>query len=367
MARHFGTVAAACLSTACLSLAGCSVPSSGPSRSAVQTEANVDIVDVTYGSVLSMQEPLQKGFPESFVRQPLPTIDRISLDEKLQLQVFENVDKGLFGATEAGPTVIAPLTVDSEGKLSVPYVGRIDAVGKSLEELRAVVEEKLAEQTPDPQVIVSRMDESGLSVSISGDIRQPGIYPLDIPTRRINALLSRAGGVAASPDQVKVEIRRGRNGGSAGLRAIQDDPRQDVAVLPGDNVVVRAEHRRVFVLGAIGAQKVIPLDQPNMVLIDAVAASGGLNNDAANPEAVYVFRRKAQAGTQPPKSDSVGTVFRFNFSEPTGVLAAGEFGLWNSDVIYIAETGNVRFSRVLKLLLGVTLPAKQISDMATGG
>lgn len=180
-----------------LLLASCSVPSSGPSRAAVQERTDLEIVDVTYRSAVSMKEPSQRGFPESFVRQPVQSIDKISLDEKLQLQVFENVDNGLFGSSGAGPTIIAPLTVDSTGKLSVPYVGQIEVAGKSLEELRRIVEDKLSPQTPNPQVIVSRMDESGLSVSISGDIRAPGIYPLEISTGRISAMLSRAGGVQA--------------------------------------------------------------------------------------------------------------------------------------------------------------------------
>lgn len=165
---------------------------------------------------------------------------------------------------------------------------------------------------------------------------------------------------------MKVEIRRGGQIGSAGLRAIQNDPRQDVAVLPGDNIVVSAEHRRVFVLGAIGAQKVIPLDQPDMVLIDAVAASGGLDTEAANPDAVYVLRRKPEGRALLPEGQVKGTVYRFNFADPTGVLAAAEFDLWNSDVIYIAEAGTVRFSRVLRLMLGVAQPVKQIADMADG-
>lgn len=348
----------ALLMLASVAFAACSVPSGGPSNQAMLHSSDVEIIKVTRGVALSLKTPSSPGFPAEYLRQALPMIDRISIGDALQLQIFENVDNGLFGDPRAGPTTMTPLLVDGTGHVSVPYVGRIRANGVTLEQLRATIEQRLAPQTPDPQIIVSRADHAGLSVAVSGDIRQPGTYTLDVSSRRIGAILARAGGVTAAPTQVQVTLRRGRAMGSASLHSILNDPRQDIAVLPGDNVIVTADHRRVFVLGSVGGQRVVPLEKPELTLIDALAESSGLDSEAANPNAVYILRKR---------SDARSVVYHVDLSEPAGLLASTEFVLQNADVVYVAEAATTRFNKILRAMLGVAAPASQINDLASGG
>lgn len=341
-----------------VTLAACGVPSDGPSNQAVLNSSEVELIDVTRDVATSLREEPGQGFPAEFIRQPLPAIDRIGEGDELQLQIFENIDNGLFSSVRGAPTTITPLMVDSTGHVSIPYVGRIRAVGNTLEQLRMIIERKLSQQTPDPQIIVSRADKAGLSVTVSGDVQQPGTYPLEVASRSIGAVIAQSGGASAPPTQVQVTLRRNRTVGSASLQAIQSDPRQDVAILPGDKVIVTIGHHRVFVLGATGTQRVVPLDKPRLTLIDALATSGGLNAEAANPDAVYVLRTRA--GERP-------TVYRFDYSEPEGLIASSAFVLRDADVVYVAESATTKFGRILRAMLGAATPVNQIADLANSG
>ncbi|NGW15168.1 polysaccharide export protein, partial [Staphylococcus aureus] len=89
---------------------------------------------------------------------------------------------------------------DSAGYIFVPYAGRIRAAGNSRDALRQIITSRLESQTPDPQVMVTRVAGDGATVSVMGKVNGQGVFPIERPTRSLSAMLARAGGVAIDPE-----------------------------------------------------------------------------------------------------------------------------------------------------------------------
>lgn len=84
-----------------------------------------------------------------------------------------------------------------DGTFSFPLVGRVEAAGKVIADVEAILADRLKSQYRGdvPQVTVSVVSPSGLQFSIIGKVRSPGTFT---PGRYVNVLeaLSLAGGPA---------------------------------------------------------------------------------------------------------------------------------------------------------------------------
>ena len=67
-------------------------------------------------------------------------------------------------------------------------------------------------------------------------------------------MLARAGGVAIVPDVAQVRMERGGRTGRIRLQDLYDDPDLDVALRPGDRILVEEDRRSFTALGATTGQ-----------------------------------------------------------------------------------------------------------------
>ena len=130
------------------------------------------------------------------------------------------MQNGLFGACGL-PAVLGPIVVDQAGDIFVPYGGTIPAAGVGVGALRQRITERLAGQTPDPQVSVLRDPGDGATVSIVGTNVQ-GIYPITQPTAHLSGMIARAGGVRTAPTVTEITVVRGSRRGSIWLSDLND-------------------------------------------------------------------------------------------------------------------------------------------------
>src|SRR5690606_10282517 len=121
-----------------------------------------------------------------------------------------------------------------------------------------IITRKLDEQTPDPQITVTRLAGDGSAVTISGAVAAPGVYPIERPTRTLSAMLAKAGGVSIEPAVAIVRVTRGGNSGKVWLKDLWSNPGLDIALRPGDLIVIDRDERRFTALGATGAQALVP-------------------------------------------------------------------------------------------------------------
>jgi polysaccharide export outer membrane protein len=142
------------------------------------------------------------------------------------------------------PDVTRSVPVRSDGKISLPLAGELQAAGQTPRQLEQEITKRLQSYISDPEVTVIVTESRSQKINILGMVARPGTYLLTGSTTVLDAI-SMAGGfkdfakkksiyvLRASPDgtQKRIpfnykEVIKGTN------------PEQNVKLLPGDTVVV---------------------------------------------------------------------------------------------------------------------------------
>lgn len=359
-----------------LGLTACGLPRSGPNKREIlagstQKHGDVFIIPVTPEVTRIASKDVAIGFGNSFRKAGLLGSDEIHPGDKLALRIWENVDQGLLSIKGAPVTPLSEIQVDGDGYIFVPYAGRLKAAGNSPDQLRKMITEKLAEQTPDPQVEVARGAGDGSTVSVTGGIGAQGVYPIERPTRTLSSMIAHAGGVGVDPQIAQVTVTRGHQSGTARLKDIYENPQMDIALRPGDIILVQADPRTYTSLGALGAQTRIKFTSANMNAIEAIAQVGGLQTNAADPTGVFVMRdeRADVVNAIEHRSDLKGTqrvTYVLNLTEADGLFNARDFQIRDGDTIFVTEAPYVQWQKSLAVLTGAAGSANSLSNIATG-
>ncbi len=343
-------------------IAACGLPRPGPNRSeifagSVQQEGDAFIltVDDRINRIASVAPAL--GFSAEMNGAGLVGSDTIQPGDVLSLTIWENVTDGLLVPQGQNATVLNEVQVDGSGFIFVPYAGRIRAAGNSPEAVRQIIVDKLKDQTPDPQVQVSRLAGDGTTVSVVGSVGAQGVYPIERPTRTLSAMLARAGGVSVDPEIAQVTLVRGGHSGSIWFEDLFSGPGQDIALRGGDRIMVQEDTRTFTALGATGQQNRVPFQSQAISAIEAIAQVGGLSTAAADPTGVFVFRNEPEAIARQlvGRNDLTGTqrvVYVLDLTRPNGMFMARDFAIRDGDTVYVTEAPFVTFNKTIAAITG---------------
>lgn len=99
--------------------------------------------------------------------------------------------------------------------------------------------------------------------------------------------------------------------------------------------------RKVYVLGEVMKTGFLPITDQPLTIADALALSGWMNVESADPRFIYVIRGDF---TQPQ-------IFWLNAKTPDRLLLAEHFSLQPRDILYVSSAPATRWNRVLNQLL----------------
>src|SRR5690606_6311019 len=354
-------------------VASCGLPRSGPSKrelykSSVEQagDAFIVTVDADVARTASVVPPL--GFTNGFMGSGVVGSDDIRPGDVLNLSIWENVDNGLLADQGLNSTTLQAVQVDGDGYIFVPYAGRIKAAGNTPEALRRIITGKLESQTPDPQATVSRLDGDGATVPVVGGVGAQGVYPTERPTRPLAAMIAKAGGVVIQPEIAQITITRGKHTSTVWLTDLYDDPRYDIALRPGDIILVEEDQRAFTALGATGGQHRVQFETQELSAVEAIAQVGGLSTNFADPTGVFVLRDETPeiANAVLGRSDLAGPVrmaYVLDLTEPSGIFNARDFIIRDDDTIYVTEAPYVQWHKTLAALTGAANSARSVSNV----
>jgi polysaccharide export outer membrane protein len=282
------------------------------------------------------------------------------------------VDDPLLGVEGAPATTLEEVQVDGAGFIFIPYAGRIKAAGNTPDAIRRIITNKLGEQTPDPQVEVRRAAGDGSTVSLIGAIGGQGVYPIERPTRTLNTMLARAGGVTIEPEIAQVTVIRGQARGQIWLQDLYDHPELDIALRGGDRILVEGDTRTFTALGATGGQAQVPFESQTLSALEGIAQVGGLNAATADPTGVFVFRNEPAevAGQVLGRNDLEGAqrmVYVLDLTKPNGMFMARDFVIRDGDTIYVTEAPFTQWNRVIQAITGTATSADGLTSLGSGG
>ncbi|WP_368500188.1 polysaccharide biosynthesis/export family protein [Paracoccus sp. 1_MG-2023] len=353
-------------------LAACALPRSGPNKNeifdgAVERGGNTQVIYVNDHVTRASSFAATYGFSASFRSAGQVGADDIRPGDVLGLSIWENVDDGLLTSLGASSTQLTEIQVDSDGYIFVPYAGRVRAAGSTPDQLRQNITQRLSAQTPDPQVTVQRIAGDGATVSVVGRVGAQGVYPIERPTRSLSAMLARAGGVAIEPEIAVVTVKRGNDSGRVWLTDLYASPSNDIALRPGDLVVVEEDQRNFTALGALGGQTRVPLGNETINAVEAIAMVGGLNSGLADPTGVFVLRDEPESVASRVLGKPVVGTQRFAYvldlTRPNGLFLARDFLIRDGDTVYVTEAPYVQWQKTLSAVTGSAATADSLTSI----
>ncbi|KQQ60882.1 sugar ABC transporter substrate-binding protein [Rhizobium sp. Leaf311] len=384
---HILLLAAATSLTSCTSL-----PSAGPAARNVEAGAAVKVtsadkptaVGIDYAlvdinkSVLSYvaddtQTSLAQGFGGG--RGGAPSLP-LGAGDVVQVAIFESQSGGLFIPSDAGSrpgnfVSLPQQTIDHSGNVSVPYAGRIRAVGRSVEAVQQEIEDRLASRAIEPQVVITKISSRSAQAAVLGDVRQPAKIELTEAGERILDVISEAGGLSAPGIETRVTLQRGGRSATVQYDHLVATPSENIYVAPGDTILVDRERRTYSAFGASGLNGRFDFEESKLSFGEALAKAGGVLDSRADPAQVFLYRvvpkdtlAKMGVNVSRFKSETVPVVFRANMRDPSTLFAIQKFPMQDKDIIYITNADSVELLKFLNIVNSVSSTAAGVPSDA---
>jgi polysaccharide export outer membrane protein len=328
---------------------------------------------------------------------------QIGVDDVILVRSAQSAASSTVVAGEASPQNQGQLyTVQEDGSIALPDVGRVKVVGLTVMEAENAVFEKVVASNLSPSVSLEVAEFNSRSVAVGGAVGAPGIVKISSTPLTLADALAKAGGVTAGDVEFAL-ARIFRNGAlyQVPLADVYSDP--DIKRLPlqdGDSVFVDTEYdleraqayfaqqiqmsdlrqkarqdavaelarqidvRRaeldevrtnfkdqlelgaiqpdfVYLTGAVASPSRFPLPfGQRATLADALYDNGGFEDRTANPQQIYVLRGSTVNPTQL-------TALHLDAVNAVSLILATRLELRPNDIIFMAEQPITRWNNVL--------------------
>jgi polysaccharide export outer membrane protein len=376
-----------------LGCAGCAsfISSSGPKLTDVVQSSQIMVQNVpapTQGFALvrldaptaaRLDVPEQPPrFDHSLIGRRAPSI-AVGVGDVLQITVFESGLGGLFLPQEAGSrpgnyVSLPPEQVSQDGMITVPWGGKIAAAGRTPIAIQNDIVARLGQHALEPQVVVSFVERHANEVSVLGDVFTATRFSMDASGERILGAIARAGGPRFPAYETLVTLQRHGKAETALMSQIAADPEQNVPMESGDTVYVAHEPRYFLALGATGQSTILsqldrrfPFGDYEIHLSDALALAGGLEDDRANAQAVFLYRTEKRATLEqfglsvpPGLPDAIPTIYLVDLTNPTAFFLCSHVEMHSGDTIYVANAPITDIQKVLNLLVPIAQSADYV-------
>jgi polysaccharide export outer membrane protein len=310
-------------------------------------------------------------FSETFGTAPIQA-QRIGPGDVLEVNIWEAPPATLFNSAGVDPklgaltsrnTALPEQIVSQDGVINVPFAGNVRAAGRSLPEIEGEIAEKLKGKANQPQVLVRLTRNVSAKVTVVGEVNQSTLMPLTPRGERLLDAVAAAGGVKQPVNKTTIQMTRGRNVFSLPLDTIIRDPQQNVPLHPGDVVTALFQPLSFTAFGATGKNEEINFEAQGITLAQALARAGGLLDNRADAQGVFLFRfEPLQMMTWPRQpvlvtlDGMVPVIYRIDLKNPGTFFVAQNFPISNKDLIYVSNATAAELQKFLNLVFSVIYP-----------
>ncbi|CAD6511401.1 hypothetical protein LMG28140_00463 [Paraburkholderia metrosideri] len=308
--------------------------------------------------------------PTSAIADPSQYVYRLSPQDILGITVWDhpelttpqgstlsaggNTTQSIGGALQQPYTAALPgqadpygQTIAADGTIFFPFVGRIQAAGKTAGQLRDQLASGLVRYIRNPQVDVRVLSYRGQKVQVTGEVKTPGPLAIsDVPLTLVDAI-TRSGGTNSDADIQRVRLTRNHKLYVLDADRMLDKGDTTQNVMLQNNDVINVPDRtdsRVFVMGEVKTPIQLPIIRGRMTIADALTQGGGILDTDANPRQIFVMRGMKDHPTTPE-------VFRLDMTQPDSIMLSSQFQLKPLDVVYVGTAASTTFNRVLQQVL----------------
>ncbi|TMN66825.1 polysaccharide biosynthesis protein [Pseudoalteromonas sp. S1727] len=252
--------------------------------------------------------------------------------------------------------------VQADGTITYAYAPNIQAAGKTVQQVHAELVKRLSRVIEDPQIDIKVVGFRSQKAYVTGEVTKPGVYPVtEVPLTLIDAL-NQAGGLTDAADWRTVTFTRGDKTEVIKLDDFyaHGDISQNRLLQHGDIVHVnRNDLQNVFVLGDVKRAGSVGINRYGLNLAEALSNSGGLNENTADANGVFVLRKRNL------ETDGViADVYQLHAKNVAALVLAEQFELQPHDIVYVTSAPLARWNRVISLLLPSIATVDSIDDLA---
>lgn len=234
--------------------------------------------------------------------------------------------------------------VSDDGNIQFPYAGDVPVAGLSAAQARDLLARRLAPLFREPRVTLRVLAFRSQRIYVDGEVKQPGVQPINDVAMTLTEAINRAGGVTPTGDQSQLSLlRQGQRYRINLPQLIQQgiDPSR-ITLRHGDILRVQPlDESKVFVSGEVVTPRALTMHNGRLSLNEAIGEAGGINPLTGDARRVFIVRRNGGADE----------LYQLD-ARDTGALAMAEaFELQPRDLVYIDATGLANWHRTLSLMI----------------
>ena len=245
---------------------------------------------------------------------------------------------------------LAGRTVQSDGMLFYPYIGKVEAKGKTPALLREEITRRLAQYIESPQVDVSVFTYGSQRVWVTGAAERSGPIALGTSPLTLADAISQTGLNASQADLSGIRLSRDGVTYTINLETLANQyGGRQLFLKDGDSIFVPyLDRKEIFVVGEVGLPGAYSFRTGDVTLNQALGRARGLTQTTSKGDAVYVIRGSKDLMVEP------SVVYQLEARSPTAFAVGSQFMLAPGDVVFVGAAGVTRWSRFVNQLLPFT-------------
>jgi polysaccharide biosynthesis/export protein len=232
--------------------------------------------------------------------------------------------------------------IGSDGSVLLLGLGRLEANGRSIQDLRTEVRNIIIRKglVPNFQLEITRFESR--SAYVYGPDGGNGVVPITERPITLRELAARFG-FKEIPNFINVvTLKRGGENYKLNSEDILDDKRKEIIIQDKDQIILEAfpyKPGQVYALSGAIAAATVPINPSQReTMADVMFVKGGpFSNQFAKKSDVYLLR-----GTKPI------TAYHLDAQSASRIIVAAAMELRPDDIIFVAERPIISFSRVLQ-------------------
>jgi polysaccharide export outer membrane protein len=328
------------------------------------SNVNISVID---SSLISLLKNSQQTYSQDKKNTPIITDDYdyvLGIGDVLSIGVWDHPELTIPAAVQR-TAEFDGFRIQADGTITYAYAANVLAVGKTIKQLHKILVEKLSQVIEKPQLDLKVVGFKSQRAYVTGEVKNPGIFPIsEIPLTLIDAL-NQAGGLSERADWRTVNFTR--NNKTEIIRIDDFYTRGDISqnrlLKHGDIIHVnRTDNQKIFVLGDVAKAGSIEINRYGLSLAEALSDVGGLNEKTANANGVFVLRKR-----QDNEEGVIADVYQLYAQNVVALVLADQFKLQPRDIVYVTTAPIARWNRLISQLVPTVQALDSISTIKNQG